>query len=122
MRAGGSVSFRVNAKRARRVNFCVRRSHTCVMKCGLHIISLVAAAGWADAAAQANAEGPSILSLLGLVFLFVAVGVLASLLLQRFAEWLSGRWQTTIRELMLYTFLAALLCTLLLLVERMHGR
>jgi hypothetical protein len=83
--------------------------------------SLIAAAGWADALSQSDGEGASFSPLL--VFLsFVAVGVLASLLFQRFAELIiGGRWRTTIREIMLYTFLVALLCALLLWIGRLSG-
>lgn len=85
----------------------------------MHCHSLIAAAGWADALSQSNGEGALLSTLL--VFLsFGAVGVLAYLLLQRFAEVITGRWQTTIREIMLYTFLVALLCALLLWIGRIR--
>jgi len=52
----------------------------------------------------------------GLLFLFVLVGLLGYLLLQRMAEFLIGRTETSIREILLYTALVALLCVLLKLV------
>jgi hypothetical protein len=43
---------------------------------------------------------------IGLLFLFSLVGLLAYLLLQRMAEFLTGRTETSIREILLYTELA----------------
>jgi hypothetical protein len=86
----------------------------------MHCYSLIAAAGWADALSQSDGEGALLSTLL--VFLsFGAVGVLAYLLLQRFAELITGQWRTTIREIMVYTFLVALLCALLLWIGRILG-
>jgi hypothetical protein len=47
----------------------------------------------------------------------VAVGVIVGILLQRLAEAMLGNRRTTIGELMLYTFLVALLCYLLLFIS-----
>ena len=47
---------------------------------------------------------------IGLLFLFSLVGLLAFLLLQRMAEFLTGRTETSIREILLYTAIAAMLC------------
>jgi hypothetical protein len=87
----------------------------------MHNLSLIAAAEWLEAAARSTGEGRWFLLFLAFLSLFVAVGVLAYMLLQRFAEMMIGRWRTTTRELMLSTFLAAVLCALLQFIGRMHG-
>lgn len=50
---------------------------------------------------------------IGLLFLFSLVGLLAYLLLQRMAEFLTGRTETSIREMLLYTAITAMLCAAL---------
>ncbi len=52
----------------------------------------------------------------GLLFLFLLVGLLAYLLLQRIAELLVGRTETSVREILLYTAIVAMLCALLTLL------
>ena len=49
----------------------------------------------------------------GLLFLFLLVGLLAYLLLQRMAELLIGRTETSVREILLYTAIVAMLCAVL---------
>lgn len=59
-------------------------------------------------------ENPfSLVSLLGLPLAFVVVGLLSYFLLQRFAELLIGRTATSIKELLFFTVVVALLCTIL---------
>ena len=52
----------------------------------------------------------------GLLFLFLLVGLLAYLLLQRMAELLVGRTETSVREILLYTAIVAMLCAVLTLL------
>ncbi len=52
----------------------------------------------------------------GLLFLFSLVGLFAYLLLQRMAELLVGRTEISIREILLYTAIVAMLCAVLALL------
>ena len=64
-------------------------------------------------------ENPfSFAPIFGLLVAFALVSVLAYLLLQRTAELMIGRTTTSIREILFYTAVIALLCALLTLMER----
>ena len=54
----------------------------------------------------------------GVIVAFVLVSILAYLLLQRTAEFMMGGTTTSIREILFYTAVTALLCALLTLMER----
>jgi hypothetical protein len=45
-----------------------------------------------------------------------AIGVIVGILVQRIGEIMIGNWRTSIAEIMLYTFLIAMLCSLLPLI------
>jgi hypothetical protein len=59
--------------------------------------------------------------LFGLLLIFVLIGLLAYLLLQRIAEFLIGRTETSVRELLFYTAVVALLCALMSLVWNLRS-
>ena len=52
----------------------------------------------------------------GLLFLFLLVGLLLYLLLQRIAEFLIGRTETSIREILFYTAIVAFLCAFITII------
>lgn len=58
--------------------------------------------------------------IIGLPFLFLLVGLLAYLFLQRMAEFLTGRTETSIREILLYTGIAAMLCAALTFIWKLR--
>ena len=64
-------------------------------------------------------ENPfSFAPIIGFLFAFALMGILSYLLLQRAAELMIGRTTTSIREILFYTAVIALLCALLILMER----
>ena len=64
-------------------------------------------------------ENPfSFAPILGLLVAFALVAILSYLLLQRTAELMIGQTSTSIREILFYTAVIALLCALLTLMER----
>lgn len=66
-------------------------------------------------------ENPMSIGPCGPLFLFLLIGLLAYLLLQRIAEFLIGRTETSIREICFFTAVVALLCALVKLVCYLHA-
>jgi hypothetical protein len=72
------------------------------------------------AAAGLSENSDSLEAVFGMLFAFVLVGLLSYLLIQRIAELMIGRTETSIREILFYTVVVALLCVLLTMIRNVQ--
>jgi hypothetical protein len=72
------------------------------------------------AAAGLSENSDSLEAIFGMLFAFVLVGLLSYLLIQRIAELMIGRTETSIREILFYTVVVALLCVLLTMIRNVQ--